>query len=277
MTLHYGPLYLWVRCPNPFGPKPKRVLPLTVGAVPQAIQTKAEEGALLPPSASDSLPALLLAARYLLTEAGAPINATNHFHVTALYEACYAGRAEVVEQLLKHGADPSIRANSGWTTLITAASDGHEAVVASLLRHGGVGVDVADKVSGGGLRHPRPELGIRPGSLWTVSSLTGRGRRAVAQAFSSHEASPSSPSQPLNPSGRHDGSLAGLLQGPGLDNPPALGLGCGPYPLGSTGEDASGHCQAQRTWRLLRAGSGRGVWCLGRLGTGGDVGHFSVF
>ena len=54
---------------------------------------------------------------------------------TALLKASYAGHTEVVEELLKCGADPDTADDNGYTSLAFAASFCHHAVLHSLLRH----------------------------------------------------------------------------------------------------------------------------------------------
>ncbi|EDQ84722.1 uncharacterized protein MONBRDRAFT_39174 [Monosiga brevicollis MX1] len=55
---------------------------------------------------------------------------------TPLHWACYWGHDNVVEMLLKHGADAKAKNDSGWTPLHLACAYGHVKVVEMLLKHG---------------------------------------------------------------------------------------------------------------------------------------------
>ncbi|CAG0910911.1 unnamed protein product, partial [Cyprideis torosa] len=54
----------------------------------------------------------------------------------ALYEAAQHGHTDIVELLIKHGADVNILSTSGNTPLIVACTNGHADVVRVLLKHG---------------------------------------------------------------------------------------------------------------------------------------------
>lgn len=63
---------------------------------------------------------------------------------TALYLAAGRGHADMVDLLLKWGADPCIRRSGGWDALSVAASEAHVEVVSLLLDVAGVEVDGSD-------------------------------------------------------------------------------------------------------------------------------------
>ena len=64
---------------------------------------------------------------------------------TPLHEACCLSSADVVNALLKHGADPKARCKDGTTPLHKAARAGSKAVVFMLLQ-AGADVSAVDKV-----------------------------------------------------------------------------------------------------------------------------------
>ncbi|MBQ9575239.1 MAG: ankyrin repeat domain-containing protein [Synergistaceae bacterium] len=64
---------------------------------------------------------------------------------TALMIAVCGGHADVVELLLKHGADVNARDNTDWTALIYATNEGHEEIAKILLKHG-ADVDAREKI-----------------------------------------------------------------------------------------------------------------------------------
>ena len=57
-------------------------------------------------------------------------------HTTLLHAACYDGRADIAELLLRLGADVNAREVNGWTPLHLAAGNGHLDVIDILARHG---------------------------------------------------------------------------------------------------------------------------------------------
>jgi len=71
----------------------------------------------------------------LLLRAGANPNAKNRYGVTPLSIACENGNTSVVDALLKAGSDPNLALVSGETPLMTAARTGNSAAVALLLAH----------------------------------------------------------------------------------------------------------------------------------------------
>jgi ankyrin repeat protein len=72
----------------------------------------------------------------LLLRAGANPNVKNRYGVTPLSVACENGNATIVEALLKAGGDPNVALASGETPLMTAARTGNSAAVRLLLAHG---------------------------------------------------------------------------------------------------------------------------------------------
>ena len=52
--------------------------------------------------------------------------------------AAARGHVEVVEELLRRGADPELSSSEGRTALYWAKKQGHEAIARRLIRHGDV-------------------------------------------------------------------------------------------------------------------------------------------
>lgn len=77
-----------------------------------------------------------------ILSSGVPVNATNQVGGTALMAACASYRVEVVDYLLRAGADPNIRTKEGQTALHTAVGsspsmpDRQRDCVRLLLNHG---------------------------------------------------------------------------------------------------------------------------------------------
>jgi ankyrin repeat protein len=69
----------------------------------------------------------------LLLKAGANVNLKNNYGGTALIHASNKGHDKVVNLLLKAGADANLHDKSGWTARIYASDKGHTEVV-ELLR-----------------------------------------------------------------------------------------------------------------------------------------------
>ena len=76
-------------------------------------------------------------AEYLI-KAGAPVNAPsrNDLKAAPIQSAAAAGQTKIVELLLKHKADPSIREQGGYTPLHAAAQNGDEETIRALLYGG---------------------------------------------------------------------------------------------------------------------------------------------
>ncbi|KAK6201251.1 Glycerophosphoryl diester phosphodiesterase family-domain-containing protein [Scheffersomyces amazonensis] len=75
----------------------------------------------------------------LLLQGKINVNYTDliHNHETALYIACKLNYIDLIEFLLKHGADPEISdALFGWTPIFIAASEGYEQAVKLLIEYG---------------------------------------------------------------------------------------------------------------------------------------------
>lgn len=64
---------------------------------------------------------------------GAPVDGHNEQGETALIWACYMGNNEAVALLLKHGANPHTTCKAGISPLMAAATNGHLAVIKTLL------------------------------------------------------------------------------------------------------------------------------------------------
>ena len=73
-----------------------------------------------------------------LVKAGAPVNSTsrNGLGAAPIQSAAAAGHEKIVELLLKHGADPNIREQGGYTPLHAAAQNGDEDMIRTLLYGG---------------------------------------------------------------------------------------------------------------------------------------------
>lgn len=69
-------------------------------------------------------------------QAGANINAREHFGWTPLIKAAQAGHNQVVHELIQAGANVNSREMHGATPLMYAASEGHLQVVRELIRAG---------------------------------------------------------------------------------------------------------------------------------------------
>ena len=78
---------------------------------------------------ADEIGAILLARKV-------PVSAANSRGETALHAAARNGNAKLIERLLKAGADPMSRDNSGWRPLELATSYGHRDAVKTLLAAG---------------------------------------------------------------------------------------------------------------------------------------------
>jgi ankyrin repeat protein len=80
-------------------------------------------------------------AEYLI-KAGAPVNSPsrNDLEAAPLQSAASAGHTKIAELLLKHGADPNIREQGGYTPLHAAAQNGDLEMISTLL-YGGADLD----------------------------------------------------------------------------------------------------------------------------------------
>jgi ankyrin repeat protein len=78
---------------------------------------------------ADEIAALILARRV-------PVSATNKRGETALHAAARKGNIRLIQRLLKAGADPMAKDNSGWRPLELATSYGHTEAMKSLLAAG---------------------------------------------------------------------------------------------------------------------------------------------
>jgi ankyrin repeat protein len=76
-------------------------------------------------------------AEYLI-KAGAPINSQsrNELEVTPIHSAASAGHTKIAELLLKHGADPNIREQGGYSPLHVAAQNGDLDMISALIYGG---------------------------------------------------------------------------------------------------------------------------------------------
>ncbi|XP_048373040.1 protein phosphatase 1 regulatory subunit 12C isoform X5 [Sphaerodactylus townsendi] len=78
----------------------------------------------------------LEAAREMLSADPGAVNGTNADGISALHQACIDENMEVVEFLVKNGADVNQADNEGWTPLHVAASCGYIEIAQYLLDHG---------------------------------------------------------------------------------------------------------------------------------------------
>jgi ankyrin repeat protein len=80
-------------------------------------------------------------AEYLI-KAGAPINSRsrNELEAGPIQSAAAAGQVKIAQLLLKHGADPNIREQGGYTPLHAAAQNGDLEMINTLL-YGGADLD----------------------------------------------------------------------------------------------------------------------------------------
>jgi uncharacterized protein len=79
-----------------------------------------------------------------LLASGAPVDETGGFGFTPLIWAAREGHASAVRLLLRHGANPELRAGvNGWTPLMHSVHKGQEAAALALV-DGGAAVDVTD-------------------------------------------------------------------------------------------------------------------------------------
>jgi ankyrin repeat protein len=72
---------------------------------------------------------------YLVTET--EINAINSVDQATLHIAASRGQTEIVELLLLHNANFSLRDKDGITALLTASINGHQNTVRFIVQHGG--------------------------------------------------------------------------------------------------------------------------------------------
>jgi ankyrin repeat protein len=71
-----------------------------------------------------------------LIRAGADVKAANRYGITPLYLACVNGNAAIIEKLLNGGADANAVSTEGETALMTASRTGNVDAVKVLLAHG---------------------------------------------------------------------------------------------------------------------------------------------
>ena len=74
----------------------------------------------------------------MLLKRGAEADAQNSNGGTALMAAAQYGHEQVAEMLIQHGAEVNLQSSEGWTALASAAASGHLPIVLRLLRAGAV-------------------------------------------------------------------------------------------------------------------------------------------
>jgi ankyrin repeat protein len=85
------------------------------------------------------------AVQLLLERAGTDISSSKWSVIAQLFNAAYTGDEENMQKLLSSGVDPEMKSKEdGWTPLIAAASEGHQAVVKLLLGNTRLGIESAD-------------------------------------------------------------------------------------------------------------------------------------
>jgi ankyrin repeat protein len=90
-----------------------------------------------------------------------------NLRTTLLHAACYDGRPDIAELLIRLGADVNAREVNGRTPLHDAANNGHLGVIDVLARHG-ASLDARDNG------------GMTP-LMWGRISRSGRGKAVVAK------------------------------------------------------------------------------------------------
>ena len=102
---------------------------------PQLVNAYAEDG--FQPLGLASFFGHLEVAEYLV-KAGAPVNSQsrNGLKAAPIQSAAAAGYADIVNMLLKHGADPNVREQGGYTPLHAAAQNGDKEMIRILLYGG---------------------------------------------------------------------------------------------------------------------------------------------
>src|SRR6516162_11201277 len=70
-----------------------------------------------------------------LIRAGANVKAANRYGITSLYLACVNGNAAMIEKLLNSGADANAVSTEGETALMTASRTGNVDSIKVLLAH----------------------------------------------------------------------------------------------------------------------------------------------
>jgi ankyrin repeat protein len=117
----------------------------------------------------------------LLACRGGAINALSHLDRTALYYAAQEGHEEVVAYLLSNGADPMRLDEFGCTPLVSASMRGHLGVVLLLLEHmGEQGLEARDHEDG----HTALHWAVWQGHEEVVAHLLRHGARADTMSSS---------------------------------------------------------------------------------------------
>lgn len=119
------------------------------GKINNILRLLARDPQLVNAYSEDGFQALGLAAYFghldvveYLIKAGAPINSPsrNDLKAAPIQSAAAAGHTKIVELLLRHGADPSIREQGGYTPLHAAAQNGDVEMIKALI-YGGADLD----------------------------------------------------------------------------------------------------------------------------------------
>lgn len=113
-----------------------------------------------------------------LLDYGSPVNAVGDGGGTPLHVACFCSECEIVEELLRRGANPSSQDHEGRTPLHIAAARSTEKVVEALLSFPGTSVNAMDD-SGSTPLHVACDL---HSSLWqSVATILASMRLLLAQ------------------------------------------------------------------------------------------------
>lgn len=115
---------------------------------------------------------------------GANPNSRGAYHMTSLLFAAMAGDSDIIELLLQHGADANARSASGETPLILAARSGSVKVARLLLEHG-ADPNAASPVDGTPLL-----AAVKRGREKLVRLLLGHGAAVTTSALAASEDRP---------------------------------------------------------------------------------------
>src|SRR5581483_3212218 len=109
-----------------------------------------------------------------LIEHGADVNfAGGNHNDTPLMNAAAKNSVEIIRACLRHGADPNLKCDFGWTALIHAACNGHLEAVKTLATHRGTRINAHDRYD-----------------FTALTTAVSRGRAAVVEYLLTTRADP---------------------------------------------------------------------------------------